>query len=123
MSKDRTRFISDESQVPAGWVPLSELATDDKTLKRALTDAHRLGRIEAVKLVRHQGDLKTGRVWMQPTQVEEFLASYRSARRPFVAQDQRQGEELVLSLSRDIKELRAAMSDLQAAFELYVGAK
>lgn len=123
MTKDRTRWINSESQVPEGWIPMATVASDDKTLKRALTDAHKDGTIDAVKLVRHQGDLKTGRVWMNPEHLDAFLASYRPLRRPAseqAAPAKRQGEELVLSLSRDIQELRTAMQNLQAAFELYV---
>lgn len=134
MSKDRTRFINDESQVPAGWIPLADLAAGDKTTKRALTEAHMEGRIEAVKLVRHRGDLKTGRVWMKPEDVDAFFASYRTVRRAAstaVAEaPKQQGEELVAALSRDIQALRdsiaglhPAVQNLQAAFELFVGSK
>lgn len=121
MQQEKTRYISDESQVPSGWVPMAQLAPSDKALRRALTDAHRDGRVDAVKLVRRKGDVKTGRVWMDPDQATAFIAAYRGVQRPATQLDQ--ADELVSSLSRDIGELRAAIENLQAAIELYGAAK
>lgn len=72
--KHSTRFITDESQVPAGYLPLASFT--NMRVRRALSDAHKDGRVRAVKLVRHEGDIHTGSVWVHKTDADEFCLSY-----------------------------------------------
>lgn len=75
--KHSTRFINDESHVPDGYVPLASFGHNTR-IHRALCDAHRDGRVRAVKLVRHEGDIKTGAVWVHEGDAAEFRDAYES---------------------------------------------
>ena len=102
--KHSTRFITDESQVPDGYVPLASFG-HNTTIHRALCDAHRDGRVRAVKLVRHEGDVKTGAVWVHGVDADEFQRNYG---KPCVKQTQ---QEQRASTSEDgIAALQAALT-------------
>lgn len=74
-----TRFITEESQVPAGYVPLASFDSTSR-LHRALCKAHSEGKVRAVKLVRHEGDIKTGPVWLHAGDAEKFCDEYDAPR-------------------------------------------
>ena len=76
-----TRFINDESQVPDGYVPLAKYQPGTR-LHRAMVDAHRTGKVRAVKLVRHEGDLTTGHVWVHEGDACDFAQAYGQAKKP-----------------------------------------
>jgi hypothetical protein len=117
--------------VPAGWVALGKVATrtdgtQDRTLHKALCDAHARGHIQAVKFFRSADDWKTGPVFLEPHDAEKFVAEWKAAREPkpvptVVAPPAIPVDEL----SDAIKELRLAIKslaydvrNLQAAMEL-----
>lgn len=114
---DPTRYITDESQVPAGWPTLASVA-DTPSERRALSKAHREGQIKAVKLVRSEAESRTGRVWLEPTEAAVWLGEYRGIlkREPLVRTPQI--DDLVSSLSRDIAALNDSINELRAAVEL-----
>lgn len=114
---DQTRYITDESQVPAGWPTLAALAATPSE-RRALSQAHRDGRVKAVKLVRSEAESRTGRVWLEPTEAAVWLGEYRGIlkREPLVRTPQI--DDLVASLSRDIAALNDSINELRAAVEL-----
>lgn len=74
-----TAYINDESQVPDGYVPMA-LFDHTTRLHRALSKAHSEGKVRAVKLVRHEGDIKTGPVWVHGGDAEEFRQSHEATR-------------------------------------------
>jgi hypothetical protein len=76
-----TKFIQDESQVPDGYVTLASFG-HNTPLHRAMCDAHRDGRVRAVKLVRHEGDIKTGAVWVHAGDAEGFQRTHGKSERP-----------------------------------------
>ena len=67
----KTKVIIEESQVPAGWVRISELAKSNTDQKR-LSDAHAAGALPAVKLMRSIDD-RTGPVWVCPAEAAKIL--------------------------------------------------
>lgn len=69
--KFRTKVITDESQVPAGFRRISALA-DSITDQKKLSDAHTDGLIEAVKLMRSTDD-RTGPVWVDAVAADRVL--------------------------------------------------
>lgn len=73
--KHSTRFITAESDVPEGYVPLASFDHTTR-LHRALSKAHAEGRVRAVKLVRHEGDIKTGAVWVHEGDAAVIRAAY-----------------------------------------------
>ena len=77
MKKYRTKVITDESQVPAGYKRISALA-DSITDQKKLSDAHTVGLIEAVKLMRSTDD-RTGPVWVDAEAAKRVLATDKPA--------------------------------------------
>jgi hypothetical protein len=129
--KHSTKFITDESQVPDGYVPLASFYKN-KRIHRALCDAHKAGNVRAVKLVRHEGDIKTGAVWVHGEDAQLFEHSYgREApkhtatlgrRAPMSKDDELLGyAELIASrigdVSSSLEEVRDVLERLTAAVE------
>lgn len=73
----RTEIIKEESEVPAGYIPLASFGR--KTAKHSrLCAAHAKGLIRAVKLARHLGEMRTGKVWVHQQDATNFLAAETS---------------------------------------------
>lgn len=73
------KVITDESQVPSGYVPLSRWGSDKTTHKR-LSDAHSDDRLPAVKLMRTTSEAQTGKVWVHEESAMKLLAEIESAK-------------------------------------------
>jgi hypothetical protein len=73
------KVITDESQVPEGYVPLSRWGADKTTHKR-LSDAHSDDRLPAVKLMRTTSEAQTGKVWVHEESAIRLLAEIESAK-------------------------------------------
>jgi hypothetical protein len=73
-TRHTTTFIQDESQVPAGYVAMPEFGVNGTEYK-AVSRAQKTGLIRAVKLVRHEGDLKGGAVWVHKSDADAYLRS------------------------------------------------
>jgi len=129
--KHSTKFITDESQVPDGYVPLASFYKN-KRIHRALCDAHKAGNVRAVKLVRHEGDIKTGTVWVHGEDAASFQQSYGreapkytatlSRREPLGKDDELLGyAELIAGrigdVSSSLEEVRDVLDRLTAAVE------
>lgn len=71
MRKHKTKVITDESQVPAGFKRISSLA-DSLPDQKKLSDAHTDGMIAAVKLMRSTED-RTGPVWVDAEAARRVL--------------------------------------------------
>lgn len=72
-----TRIITDERQVPAGYVPLTEYRADNPSEAKLLSTIHSKGEIEAVKLMRTIND-HGGKVWVDKNQADAALAEYHA---------------------------------------------
>lgn len=72
MGKFKTKVITDESQVPAGFRRIAALA-DSLSDQKRLSDAHTDGVIAAVKLMRSTDD-RTGPVWVDAEAAARVLA-------------------------------------------------
>lgn len=75
----QTKVITDESQVPEGFVPMSRWERD-KTNHKRLSDAHNDGRINAVKLIRFASEARVGKVWVHEQEAIRFLDALDSSR-------------------------------------------
>ena len=133
-AKHTTRIITDESQIPDGFVPVSHFRENGfvqrwPTIAKAISDAHSLGRVRAVKLCCTLGDLKTGPVYVHEGDAAAFLAarypSESAAHEPEVAapvgkQPTVDGEagEAIERLTAALGDLMAAMNDLTVALRL-----
>ena len=123
MRKYRTKVITDESQVPAGFKRISSLA-DSITDQKKLSDAHTDGLIEAVKLMRSTDD-RTGPVWVDASAAERVLhGEEKQARRTKVAGthgiDTRHAEsvcESLASMNTTMDEIYRVLERLTAAVE------
>jgi hypothetical protein len=73
MGKFQTKVITDESQVPPGWMRVAQLCESLADQKK-LSDAHTDGFIPAVKLMRSVND-KSGPVWVSPDDARLILQS------------------------------------------------
>jgi hypothetical protein len=73
MSKFQTKVITDESQVPQGWMRVSQLC-ESLADQRKLSEAHTDGLIPAVKLMRSVND-RGGPVWVSPDDARLVLQS------------------------------------------------
>jgi ribosomal protein L24 len=71
--KHQTRIITDESQVPSGFVRLTEYRKDNPSDAKRLSQLHKIGEVEAVKLMRTMQDV-TGPVWVNKAQADDALA-------------------------------------------------
>ena len=79
MRKFKTKVITDESQVPAGFRRISALA-DSLSDQKKLSDAHTDGIIAAVKLMRSADD-RTGPVWVDAEAAKRVLEGTSSQSR------------------------------------------
>jgi len=75
--KTQTKVITDESQVPPGFVPMSRWEKDRVNHKR-LSDAHNDGKLHAVKLIRFASEARTGKVWVHEEDAIRLLAEMDS---------------------------------------------
>jgi hypothetical protein len=71
-----TKVITDESQVPAGYVRICDV-TPDATLQRRISHAHMDGTIQAVKLMRSVKDT-VGPVWVERAGALKLLETRES---------------------------------------------
>lgn len=120
MRKYKTKVITDESQVPAGFKRISSLA-DSLTDQKKLSDAHTDGLIEAVKLMRSTDD-RTGPVWVDAQAAAHVLrgSATLQAGKPAKAVDSAWGESACLSLAdmgSTMVEIRCVLERLTAAVE------
>jgi hypothetical protein len=121
MRKYRTKVITDESQVPAGFKRISVLA-DSLTDQKKLSDAHTDGLIEAVKLMRSTDD-RTGPVWVDADAARKVLANDKPSTRPAAvdshASDRRlEGAVVALcEINNGISFMQATLERLTAAVE------
>lgn len=136
----QTKFISDESQVPAGYVALTSVTKrgtpEEVNFLRRACDAHGRGEIRAVKLVRSAGEVKTGRVWVHAGDFAEWSARQTRGDSPAASAAVEDGSEVLVDVIREARSLREtnaalvsqidrlldAFSGLQAAIELQVEA-
>lgn len=106
-------YVSDESLIPEGFVPLASLVDTmtpwGRTFHRAASQAAKDGEIASRKLVRGQGDLKTGAVWVDPRSFEAFKARYE--RRAAVA------DEPAIVVEDKSSDVLAAIGRLQASVD------
>jgi len=72
--RHQTRYVQDKSQVPIGYVAMREFGVDGADYK-AVARAQKNGLVRAVKLVRHEGDLKNGFVWVHKGDADTYLSS------------------------------------------------
>lgn len=131
-AKHTTRIITAEEQIPDGFVPVNHFRENGfvqrwPTIAKAISEAHTLGRIRAVKLCRTMGDLKTGAVYVHEGDTTAFLAERYphpgTTTPPAVetpAEASRLGEagEAIERLTAAMGDLMAAMADLTAALRL-----
>jgi hypothetical protein len=104
MSKFQTKVITDESQVPQGWMRVSQLC-ESLADQRKLSEAHTDGLIAAVKLMRSVND-RGGPVWVSPDDARLVLQSEKpepskkfSADPPTAAlMSSRQAESVIVAL-------------------------
>lgn len=81
--KSRCRFIQNEDQVPEGYVPFSSYGNNTPAYNR-INEAMKRGLVESVKLVRCEGDIRTGRKWVNKAQAEAAIHRETTAKKPKV---------------------------------------
>lgn len=126
-AKHTTKIITAEEQIPDGFVPVNHFRENGfvqrwPTIAKAISDAHTLGRIRAVKLCRTMGDLKTGAVYVHEGDTTAFLA----ARYPHPSMIQPPAVETpavethadTATLHDAVERLIVAVNDLTAAMRL-----
>jgi hypothetical protein len=69
----KTTFVQSDDQVPEGYVPMRSLVVDS-TAYKAVARAQKSGIVRAVKLVRHEGDLTHGAVWVHKADCDLYLS-------------------------------------------------
>ena len=116
MGKFKTKVITDESQVPAGFRRIAALA-DSLSDQKRLSDAHTDGVIAAVKLMRSTDD-RTGPVWVDAEAAARVLAPPDAAgkSKPATAADaidKRHAEAAVIALC----EINNGITLMQATLE------
>lgn len=77
MSLYNTKVISEESQVPSGYVRLTEYRHTDERAAKMVSHFHGAGLIPAVKLMRTITD-KTGPVWVSKQHADDLLSKTRA---------------------------------------------
>jgi hypothetical protein len=91
---ESAKVITDEADVPDGYVPLANWADDGVNHKR-LSDAHSTGRVRAVKLMRTVSEARTGKVWVNEADALRYIEQLEGLRKPKVqvpASDQSSSE-------------------------------
>lgn len=75
--KDETPIVTSEGDIPGHFVRLSSVVARTEprsaTLLKALSDAHKLGTLPAVKLVRRISEMKVGPVFVDRSKAEEII--------------------------------------------------
>jgi hypothetical protein len=66
------RIITSEADIPFGWKRFFDITTN-KTDQKALSTAHEIGKLDAVKLMRTTGE-RAAPVWMDPVAAHAFLS-------------------------------------------------
>ena len=95
----QTRVISDESQVPQGYIRLKDLADKySETDRKKLSDAHNDGHIRAVKIMRTVND-RTGATYVHEGDAEAYLRG-RIQKREMKTEKRESGDALVVELRR-----------------------
>ena len=117
MRKYKTKVITDESQVPAGFKRISSLA-DSLTDQKKLSDAHTDGLIEAVKLMRSTDD-RTGPVWVDAQAAAHVLrgSATLQARKPAKAVDSAWADRRIESAVIALCEINNGITLMQATLE------
>jgi hypothetical protein len=123
-AKHTTRIITHESQIPDGFVPVNHFRENGfvqrwPTIAKAISEAHSLGRVRAVKLCYTLGDLKTGPVYVHEGDAAAFLAARYptegAAHEAEVAAPVSRKSTVDCEAGEGIERLTAAVSDLMAA--------
>jgi hypothetical protein len=130
MGRFKTQVITRRDDVPEGYANLRLFVTRgdgtiDKTLAKALSEAHTNGMLPAVKLFRSASDWKTGPVFLDRDAAERFVAEWHAARTPRPASVPVVDEQATAPTVTAMEELRLAIvslaadvRNLQAAVEL-----
>jgi hypothetical protein len=121
-AKHTTRIITAEEQIPDGFVPVSHFRENGfvqrwSTIAKAISEAHSLGRVRAVKLCRTMSDLKVGPVYVH----EGDTAAYLAVRYPHHEEPQPPVVETPVgtaTLQEAVERLIEAVNDLTAAVRL-----
>jgi hypothetical protein len=129
--KHKTGVITSLEQVPAGYVQLSRMFSDDDprrdNRRRMLSDAHAGGYIPAVKMFRTADDHRTGPVFVDSaaawdyirTREEMIYVQEADRDEPAAAAQTSQATEELRDLIEVARTLTATIRDLQAAIELH----
>ena len=132
MAKFKTRIVTREEDVPAGFVRLTSCYKVRSPEHSAICHARKAGLIETYKLVRTEGDFKKGALFIIPEQVAAFLSAKADAKK------QRTEESVVVpvkevflpagtdfdmrwavtELTAAMKELARSMSEMKVAMDL-----
>jgi hypothetical protein len=72
----RRLVVTSKEQVPDGYVRLSSF-NKDQTLHKAVSGAP----ITSVRVMKWDSELRTGPVWLEPTELQSFLEQYESVKR------------------------------------------
>lgn len=132
MGRFKTQVITRRDDVPEGYANLRLFVTRgdgtiDKTLAKALSEAHTNGMLPAVKLFRSASDWKTGPVFLDRDAAERFVDEWHAARTPRAASmptpvvDEQATAPTVAAMDElrlAIVSLAADVRNLQAAVEL-----
>ena len=126
MGRFKTKVITDEAQVPKGFVRIASVA-DSLADQKRLSDAHSDGLLEAVKLMRSIDD-KHGPVWVDARAAESFLqdSSNPKAAKPLSASLTPEHFQAAITALCEISngiavlcdEVRRLRTDMAAAVEL-----
>lgn len=106
-----TRVITDESQVPEGYVRLKEWGSPEQ---QHISKAHQGGLIPAVKLMRNITDTH-GPTWVDKEKAEEFLNGINAHKKQKVVQlDSKLFNEYVTAIAGELTAIREALQGLEA---------
>jgi hypothetical protein len=72
------RIITSEADIPFGWKRFCDI-TNNRTDQKALSTAHEVGQLDAVKFMRTTGE-RGAPVWMDPVAAQAFLARCQAKR-------------------------------------------
>lgn len=144
MSKvNQTRFVTDESQVPAGYVPLTSVTRWDtpehRVFRRRVAAAYESGKIRSMKLVRSASEMRTGKVWVHEADFKAWRDAAAAAGSPAavaggtdrpidasaeaIFAEARALRTVNMELTNKIGQLLDAFADLQAAIELHADSR
>ena len=147
---DQTPLITNQADVPAGYVQIARMVDDTMpkpaTLLKALSDAHRQGKLEAVKLVRRVSEVRTAPVYVDRKQAEAIIKAriadwereeeqsrpapapasrtaemhrrFRAEKKARIEARLDRLEALIFEIKEMLREQAAAVGNIQAAMEL-----